>query len=260
MSKSITEMCKKGTILLFDVDGTLTPPRRKIESGLREYLLEVRKQIPLGVVGGSDIAKVVEQLGDSLDDVLQRFDYVFAENGCVGYCKGNAYPVQSIKEVVGEERLQHLINFTLRSFSEIVLPVKRGTFIEFRNGMLNLSPIGRSCSLSERIVFADYDKKHGIRAAFVEKLKKFTEGWGLTIAIGGQISIDVFPNGWDKTFCLQYLKGFSTIHFFGDKTSLGGNDYEIYNSPLTIGHSVKDPEDTRKQVAELLSSLEQSRN
>ena len=37
---------------------------------------------------------------------------------------------------------------------------------------------------------------------------------------GGQISIDCFPNGWDKTFCLQYLSEFDTIHFFGDKTDV----------------------------------------
>ena len=38
---------------------------------------------------------------------------------------------------------------------------------------------------------------------------------------GGQISFDVFPEGWDKRYCLQYLKkdGIKNIHFFGDKTS-----------------------------------------
>ena len=40
------------------------------------------------------------------------------------------------------------------------------------------------------------------------------------LIVGGQISIDVFPKGWDKTFCLKHLQGegFDTIHFFGDKT------------------------------------------
>lgn len=34
----------------------------------------------------------------------------------------------------------------------------RGTFIEFRNGMLNISPIGRSCTPEERIEFSELDK------------------------------------------------------------------------------------------------------
>lgn len=34
----------------------------------------------------------------------------------------------------------------------------RGTFIEFRNGMLNVSPIGRSCSHEERKEFFELDQ------------------------------------------------------------------------------------------------------
>lgn len=35
-----------------------------------------------------------------------------------------------------------------------------------------------------------------------------------------QISFDVFPAGWDKTFALRFLdpKDYDEIHFFGDKT------------------------------------------
>jgi len=39
--------------------------------------------------------------------------------------------------------------------------------------------------------------------------------------------------------------------FFGDKTFVGGNDYEIYTHPQVVGHTVKDPEDTMKQLHEL---------
>ena len=37
---------------------------------------------------------------------------------------------------------------------------------------------------------------------------------------GGETSFDVFPDGWDKRFCLGIVEkdNYSTIHFFGDKT------------------------------------------
>jgi Eukaryotic phosphomannomutase len=38
----------------------------------------------------------------------------------------------------------------------------RGTFIEFRSGMINVSPIGRNCSQEERDEFERYDKVHMI--------------------------------------------------------------------------------------------------
>lgn len=44
---------------------------------------------------------------------------------------------------------------------------------------------------------------------------------------------------------------YTTIHFFGDKTFAGGNDYEIYSDPRTIGHAVTGPEDTMKHLKEI---------
>ena len=63
-------------------------------------------------------------------------------------------------------------------------------------------------------------QEHGVREAFVKVLQEKFADFGLTFAIGGQISFDVFPNGWDKTFCLNHVadEGFEEIHFFGDKT------------------------------------------
>ena len=76
----------------------------------------------------------------------------------------------------------------------------------------------------------------------------------LFYVIGGQISIDVFPSGWDKTYALNFVEkdGFKEIHFFGDKTAKGGNDHEIFEDPRTIGHTVLSPEDTIAQLKELI--------
>ena len=121
--------------------------------------------------------------------------------------------------------------------------------------MINVSPIGRNASTEERNEFERYDKEHQIRAKFVEALKKEFPDYGLTFSIGGQISFDVFPAGWDKTYCLQHVEkdGFKEIHFFGDKTMVGGNDYEIFVDERTIGHSVQSPDDTVKILTELFN-------
>ena len=34
----------------------------------------------------------------------------------------------------------------------------RGTFIEFRSSMMNICPVGRSCSYDERLEFVELDK------------------------------------------------------------------------------------------------------
>ncbi|GAB4816304.1 hypothetical protein N2152v2_003350 [Parachlorella kessleri] len=230
-------MTVKKVLALFDVDGTLTAPR---------------KVISIGTVGGSDLVKQMEQLGS---DVLQRFDYVFSENGLVAYKGGQLLAVQSISSHLGEEKLKEFINFTLKYLADIDIPVKRGTFIEFRNGMLNVSPVGRNCSQQERDAYEQLDLQQGIRQKFVAALRERFSDLDLTFSIGGQISFDVFPRGWDKTYCLRFVEGdFDEIHFFGDKAFKGGNDYEIFVDERTVGHCVTGPEDTIKQIQELFLS------
>ena len=86
--------------------------------------------------------------------------------------------------------------------------------------MMNVSPIGRNCSHAEREEFERYDKTAGVRAAFVAALKQEFAELNLRFSIGGQISFDVFPIGWDKSFCLKFIEGsYDEIHFWGDKTA-----------------------------------------
>lgn len=58
-----------------------------------------------------------------------------------------------------------------------------------------------------------------MRETFVAALEKEFPDIGLKYSIGGQISFDVFPVGWDKTFCLGLLdlSKYKAVHFFGDK-------------------------------------------
>ena len=52
---------------------------------MKAFMQSAHKRIPLGVVGGSDLVKVVEQLGNDLTEVQRSYDYVFTENGLVSF-------------------------------------------------------------------------------------------------------------------------------------------------------------------------------
>lgn len=121
---------------------------------------------------------------------------------------------------------------------------------------MNISPIGRNCSREERNDYEKIDLERGIRKNMVAAMQKEFADLNLTFSIGGQISFDVFPKGWDKTYCLRFLKegDFDEIHFFGDKTFEGGNDYEIFTAERTIGHTVTSPDDTKEQCTKLFMS------
>lgn len=238
-------------LFLFDVDGTLSKSRAKAPEKIMKMLKELKKHVNIGFVGGSDLDKQKEQIGENLLDI---FTYGFPENG-VQYYKGQTLmKSESIISFLGEEKFKNLINMFLDKLSKIDCPVKRGTFIETRNSMINVCPVGRSCSREERNEFFEFDKVNKIRETLVSETKEFTEKMNIVCSIGGQISFDVFPKGWDKTYCLNHIKE-ETIVFFGDMTSKGGNDYEIYEHSRTIGVTVNGPEDTLTKVKEKFQEL-----
>ena len=53
---------------IFDVDGTLTPSRSKIDPKFAEWFLDFQKEFDVYLVTGSDRDKTIEQLGDVIYD------------------------------------------------------------------------------------------------------------------------------------------------------------------------------------------------
>jgi phosphomannomutase len=240
-------------LCLFDVDGTLTPAREEASQEMKSFLCELKKICTVGIVGGSDLSKQQEQVGKDVTDI---YDYSFSENGLVAYKDGKLVGKQSISVHLGEDNIKRIVNFALHYIADLDIPIKRGTFIEFRNGMLNVSPIGRNCSKEERNDYEKFDLANNIRTNFVKAMKERFADLNLTYSIGGQISFDVFPEGWDKTYALNFIgeSEYEEIHFFGDKTFVGGNDYEIFSHPRVKGHTVNGPEDTMTQCKALFFS------
>lgn len=93
--------------------------------------------------------------------MVHKFDYAFAENGLTAYKMGQVLPSQSFIKWLGEDKYKPLVNFILHYIADLDIPIKRsvrpfcgfssnvpysGTFVEFRNGMINVSPIGRNAS------------------------------------------------------------------------------------------------------------------
>ena len=77
----------------------------------------------------------------------------------------------------------------------------------------------------------------------------------MTFSIRDQISIDIFPKGWDKTYCLQFIENiYNKIYLFGDRTQPGGSDHEIFIDSRIIGATVESLKDTINYVIYFLDS------
>lgn len=70
---------KKRIIALFDLDQTLTIARKPIEKSMIDTLNACKeKGVAIGIVSGSDLNKIKEQVGD---EIVAKADFTFSENG-----------------------------------------------------------------------------------------------------------------------------------------------------------------------------------
>lgn len=140
----------------------------------------LRQKVAIGFVGGSDLVKQQEQLGTASVPVTNLFDFAFAENGLTAYKMGVPLTSNSFIKWLGEDKYKELVKFILHYIADLDIPVMRGTFVEFRNGMINVSPIGRNASIEERIAFEKYDKEQKVREKLVALLREKFSDFGLT--------------------------------------------------------------------------------
>ena len=203
---------------LFDVDGTLTPSRRVMDGHFKDWFLKFVHEYPVAFVSGSDSAKTIEQVGQDLFDLVE---YSFNCAGNTVYRRGQlAYQSNWGPD---PELMKYLSHELLAS----KYPHRYGNHIELRTGMVNFSTVGRDCSVGDRLDYSLWDLKHHEREEICTRLRaQFPH---LTFEVGGEISIDIFPNGCDKSQVLKYFPD-QEIVFFGDRMDPGGNDHTLAKS------------------------------
>ena len=224
---------------LFDIDGTLTPSRLKIDPGFEQFFLEWMKDKKVYFVTGSDKDKTIEQVGEKIWTNATR---VYQSCGNAVYEGGKLIRQSDFKM---DRELQRML-YTFLATSE--WKETYNNHIEERIGLVNFSSIGRECPQEARERYYQWDKEIEERRLFCTIIERtFTH---LEATIGGQISIDIYPKGQNKSQVLSDFDG--PITFFGDKCEPGGNDYPIvcrideiesylYKSVI---HSVKDYKET----------------
>ena len=259
MSKELqNKPLKKGkTLFLFDIDGTLCEPKLEVKESMTQLLktLSEKKDIDLACVTCNDMKNAKRELKDS----FPYFSFFYTENGVVTYDKNsNIIHQKSMKELLGKEKYETLTKFFLDYIDKAELPYKVGNYLDERSAVINVSIVGNPVTKEQREEYKKWEQEHHSMENMRKKCEeKFGEEYKLRFTKGGIKSFDVFPKGWDKTYCLQFIEGYDNILFFGDNTYPGGADYDLaINDRVTKGIGVKGPEETMIKVKELLKEIE----
>ena len=229
---------------IFDVDGTLTPSRKKIEPEFAEFFQEFIKNNHVSLVTGSDREKTLEQVTPEIYNSCKR---VYNCSGSDVY-EGDLIVYRNDWELPKdvERFLQDELDFSQ-------FPVRNGNHIERRPGGVNFSILGRDPDpMLGRKEYISWDTIHSERKFIsLRVMDMFPD---ITVALGGQTGIDIGPKGADKSQILRDFDKTDDVHFFGDMMNEGQNDYPlamaILDNMMGTAYNVEDYKETWKILRE----------
>lgn len=208
---------------IFDVDGTLTPSRQKIDTKFAVFFTDFCAENDVYLVTGSDKEKTIQQLGEEIYSLAQR---VYNCSGCDVW-EGETH-IRSNKWTLNKKTRSWLQNW----LKESTFPLRTGLHIEERPGMINFSIVGRNATLGERKLYVKHDIENEERDVIAAQFN--AEFPNLIARPGGETGIDISPMGSDKSQILQdFDKQNDFIYFYGDRMDFLGNDYPLKMKLLT---------------------------
>ena len=223
---------------IFDVDGTLTPSRKKITPEFFDEFFQFTEENDVYLVTGSDRDKTLEQITPEIYNNCKR---VYNCSGSDVY-EGDKNVYRDDWEL--PEKVERFLQDEL-DFSQF--PIRNGNHIERRPGGVNFSILGRDKDpMLGREEYVKWNKIHSERRFIALRiLDMFPD---LTVALGGQTGIDIGPLGADKSQILRDFTADDEIHFFGDRMESGGNDHSLGEAVKKMGgftYNVDSYKDTR---------------
>jgi len=248
------------------MDGTLTPPRESIDTSVLDAMSSLfsLEGVQIGIVSGSPYYYIDQQISNLLQ-ICPSKTSIMPCNGTQLFewdkdleVYNNLYETD-MKSFMGEKEYSHLVRHVLELQLQFVnenlkFYALTGQFISYRKSMLNWAMVGRDAESSERTRFIDLDQSKNIRMHMRDALRVRldTSGIpGIDLNLGGSTSIDIHPNGWDKTHALRHCTG--DVWFVGDKCTPGGNDYSLWKKlGANKGFSTTGPKETIRIINEII--------
>ena len=255
---------------MFDMDGTLTPPRQAFDEKLLGAAIYGLTNIGVhvGIITGSDEDYLREQMGEFLEKSSSRYKVHLLPCNGTKYLKPPEFANHDFKLVhevsmekqLGPANYRKLINELILSQAHIStygIPLT-GHFINCRGSMVNWCPIGRNANSEERELFKKLDSEENIRKGVIEELNAMLEHHNLLskikIKFGGDTSFDIYPKGWDKTYGLRHFNNWE-VWFVGDRCYPQGNDYEIYEACIGKAYASSGPEHTKEIIESITKTF-----
>lgn len=247
-------------MVVFDIDGTLTPSKAPADKEMIELLLKLLDKRSVAIIGGGKYDLFKEQLVEKLPPQDKRLEklYLFPTNSTAFYrFDGDWKKVYSHE--LSEEEKDKIKKAFEETFQEVGYqhPEKTyGTVIEDRGTQITFSALGQEVvamtGKEEGVrLKEEWNKNYdGLRQQMREILQKRLPEF--EVRAGGLTSIDITRKGIDKAYGVRQISEHLGVKiedmlFVGDAIFPGGNDYAALQTGIDYV-KVKDPEHTKELI------------
>lgn len=227
-------------VIGFDLDGTVTQHRGKLEEENRRVLEALSRRYRLVMVGAGTCERIWRQLGCYPIDIIGNYGMQFSvcQGGEMRLVRDERVPVDRERQLARAKELRE--HFSLYDFT--------GDSLEFHpTGALTFPVLGTKAPIGRKLA---YDPDGSRRRAMLPYVRALFSDY--RVLLGGTNSFDIIPRRFGK---LSGLRDYLGLHglteqeaaFCGDDYLEGGNDHDVYESAVRFI-----PVDDYRQLGPLL--------
>ena len=257
------------SLIVFDLDGTLTERKKKISKVVCERLVELNKHYNVGIISGCSFNRMGWQFIDPWFDTsntMSNFNMFLLptsgaemriHGGWVDPWKSRLY--ENDFTLIEKFKIMNAFNYANQDLGYPVecddnMETIHGEIVDDRGGQVTFSMIGFDAPVYMRDGF---DNDYGLRNDFAYLMQEYL-GSDFSIKIGGSTSIDVNKKDIDKSYglvkLLLHLKTDpNNVIYFGDKFDYFENDEPILKMGIKCVN-VEHPDETLICIEELIKT------
>lgn len=212
-------------LVAFDLDGTLTQHKTKLDDKNKSVLDRLFKKYKLLMVGAGQCMRIFNQMDKYPIDVIGNYGLQYMK---YSEEEKTLIPVRDLTFPCDRESVSKRVEMLRKKYGFTEF---KGDGVEFHpSGCVTFPILGTKANIEDKLKF-DPDRSKR-RKIYDEVCEVFSD---YVVFVGGSSSFDMAPSPYNKYYALDlYCKehGFNhdEVVFVGDDYGMGGNDESVYKS------------------------------
>lgn len=216
-------------LIAFDLDGTLTQHKTKLDEKHRALLKKLSERYKLLMVGAGTCRRIYEQMNKFPIDIIGNYGMQYAK---YSHTADDIEIVRDIQKSIDKETVEEKVSALRKKhgYTNFV-----GDNVEYHpSGCMTFPLLGTKADIKDKLSFdPDRTKRRKIYADVKEAFSDYI------VFVGGSSSFDMAPLPYDKAYALsEYCKEKGILHnevvYVGDDYGEGGNDESVYLSDFNF--------------------------